>query len=182
MKAALFLDIDGVLNSLRSCVALGGYRSGQLDPVAVRLLDALCRELKAVNVSVDVVISSTWRKKHPDPVWWNVLFDGYGAVSIRVVGVTPDLNGPRAAEVRAWLADNPRYSRHVIFDDDQDFEAGQPLIHVDGLGGLHLDHVDHAHFMLSERAMFPGGLGGSGKWGQLRLLADMLAGAARGCD
>lgn len=176
MRAVIFLDVDGVLNSLRSCVGLGGYRADQLDPVAMGLLNALCREAQEAGVQVDVVISSTWRKKYDVLTWWTDLFDGHSdCPAVKVVGMTPSLGGRRGEEVRTWLASNNRYHRHVILDDDNDFDDDQPLILVEPWGGLNLNHIDEAHFLLTGQRMFPEGLQGAGKWGQLKLLGDMLA-------
>lgn len=59
----LFLDIDGVLNSARTCVAckgypmeLDGYHRAMFDEVALGLIRGLC-----AKGGVSVVVSSAWR-------------------------------------------------------------------------------------------------------------------------
>lgn len=169
-RAVIFLDVDGVLNSLRSCVALGGYKATQLDPVAIGLLEFLCDCLASAGRSPEVVISSTWRKKHRDLSWWNDLFARHGALNVRVVGFTPDLGGPRGREVAAWIADNAPGVPFVCLDDDSDFEPGQPLILTAHVGGLHLGDVDEAFRILTGDRLFPEGLADAGKWRALRAI------------
>jgi len=42
-KPVIFLDFDGVLNSLRSTLAMGGCNRHQFDPVAVNLVSRLAK-------------------------------------------------------------------------------------------------------------------------------------------
>ena len=61
----LFLDIDEVLQSVRSAIALGQYANSTkpeswkqyLDPIAVGLVTNVCSSL-----NLNVVLASTWRK------------------------------------------------------------------------------------------------------------------------
>ncbi|MCO5338601.1 HAD domain-containing protein [Delftia tsuruhatensis] len=60
----LFLDIDGVLNSTRTCVAHGGFpheltHTEAFDWVAIKLLQRLCD-----SSGIQVVLSSAWRLTH----------------------------------------------------------------------------------------------------------------------
>lgn len=155
----LFLDIDGVLNSLRTAVALqqGGRRPKNLDPVAVRLVDWVCREAGA-----KVVIISAWRLNHSvDQL--NRLFRRHGANDIEVVGLTGYSGHGRGAEISDWLAANPQVKRYVVVDDLRfDIDAKHPLVHVEGPNGLLLDHAvallahlhpEHPHLPVLQRAL-----------------------------
>lgn len=129
----LFLDLDGVLNSHRSCVAFGDFPHG-LDPVAVAKFDpvglALVRHFcKATGVSV--VLSSSWRILHP---WAEV----GAALQLPIIDATPRLAGPRGNEIAAWLAAHPEVEQWAILDDDSDMlESQLPRFvrtpHSDGL-------------------------------------------------
>lgn len=113
----LFLDVDGVLNSTRTCVAFGGYPfeldDGSFDMVAIALLQRLC-----AAADVSVVFSSAWRL-HCD------FRDAGKAFGLPIIDRTPSLCGPRGAEIAAWLAQHPEVEQYAIIDDDADMLPGQ---------------------------------------------------------
>lgn len=134
----IFLDVDGVINSVRSMVALhrkdDGYRYDFIDPIAVALINRL------TNVTgAKLVISSTHRKHIPcsedGTRCLNAMqkyFDNFG-ITGKVVGYTPCLRtGHRGDEIRSWLADNKdklEITHYVIIDDDADMTEAQKLHH-----------------------------------------------------
>src|SRR3569833_254585 len=104
---AIFLDIDGVLNSEEP-------QNHRNIPYFVddRLLDKITELVRKTGATV--VLSSTWRV---DPVgllaakYYQVPFDD----------VCPDLPGaPRCEEVITWLRQHPDVTRYVVLDDDDD--------------------------------------------------------------
>ena len=112
----LFLDIDGVLNSHRSCIALGGIPHdlapadvAMLDPLALALLQSLCEVAE-----LSVVVSSSWRICHH--------WDAIGrALDLPTIDATPRLGGIRGDEIAAWLAASPvPVATYAIVDDDSD--------------------------------------------------------------
>lgn len=116
----LFLDIDGVLNSHRSCLALGGISRGgspdfltQFDPIALTMLQGLCR-----GAGLSVVLSSVWRILSD----WRELGPKMG---LPMIGATPRLSGVRGTEIKAWLDANPGVESYAIVDDDSDMLAEQ---------------------------------------------------------
>ena len=129
----LFLDIDGVLNSRRTCLALGGIPHGltpadvaKLDPVALVLVRNLCR-----SAGLSVVVSSTWRILHH--------WDAIGrALDLPTMGATPRLGGFRGDEVQAWLEEHPDVQDWAAVDDDSDFHPDQKdrLVKVNGSEGF----------------------------------------------
>lgn len=150
-RALIFLDVDGVLNSIRSMIA---YQSGrEFDAVAVRLLDRLCIKLTDAGKSPEVVISSTWRILHPRIRWWTDLWAHYGCIAIRTVGMTPDFgdNEPnrRGREVLKWMQTNGAGDPYVCLDDDSDFLPGQPLVLIDHSFGLQVAHINEAFRVLT---------------------------------
>lgn len=110
----LFLDIDGVLNSVRTCTAFGGWphrlqHIQAFDQVAIRLLQRLCD-----SSGVQVVLSSAWRGSEPIQAFAN-------AFGLPIIDATPHLLGqPRGAEIAAWLAAHPEVEQFAILDDDPD--------------------------------------------------------------
>lgn len=129
----LFLDVDGVLNSTRSCVAVGGYphgfdsaQRGMFDEIAVMLIQRLCRA-----ADVQVVVSSAWRLHHD----YTAIGVGLG---LPTIGRTPSLPGVRGNEIKAWLAEHPEVDRYAIVDDDPDMLPEQLpyFVQTDGREGL----------------------------------------------
>lgn len=114
----LFLDIDGVLNSTRTCVAFGGYpmelyHLEAFDQVAIRLIRRLCD-----SAGVQVVLSSAWRLTHD--------FKDVGkTLELPIIDRTPSLCGARGLEINAWLAAHPGVEQYAIIDDDPDMLPSQ---------------------------------------------------------
>jgi hypothetical protein len=110
----IFLDIDGVLNSVESAMALGGYpylldQIELFDNVALGLIQRLVRQTGA-----KVVISSTWRKTHD-------VAEFEPALVIPVIGKTCNSrSGRRGEEIAVYLEGNPQIENYVIIDDDSD--------------------------------------------------------------
>lgn len=163
MKKFIFLDIDGVLNSTRSAIALGGYgffpgrnrmqgatdwvKEAKLDPIAVLLLERLVR-----NTDAAVVISSTWR------IGSNVeefqgLFKAYVPDNVfNIIGMTPTTNRcHRGEEIDLWLTENSQPSdTYVILDDDSDMLPEQRpfFVQTDYQIGLTHEHIEQAELIL----------------------------------
>ncbi|ARU04736.1 hypothetical protein CCO03_08650 [Comamonas serinivorans] len=118
MRKILFLDVDGVLNSVKSCAALGGYpheltsREG-FDWIAIKLLQRLCD-----SSGVQIVMSSAWRA-------WNKPEDFAKAFDLPVIDSTPRLHTKRGEEIQAWLDANDDIEAYVILDDDSDMLDSQ---------------------------------------------------------
>jgi hypothetical protein len=133
----VFLDIDGVVNSLSSSLVYGDAEWP--NPVALGLLARLVH-----NAEAFVVVSSSWRiGRSPQELRdafarWN----GDGAtLASHVIDVTDTGPGPRGAQIARWLAKQPswRVGAYVILDDDADMLDGQrsrlvQCRHRDGFG------------------------------------------------
>lgn len=127
----LFLDIDGVLNSTRTCVAHGGYphdftEMRAFDRVAIKLLQRMCD-----SAGVQVVLSSAWRITHSAK-------EAADALGLPIIDVTPNLGTKRGEEIAAWLAKHPEVTDYAIVDDDSDMLPGQMhrFVHTSGHEGL----------------------------------------------
>lgn len=137
MRPIIFLDFDGVLNSLRSVLATGRGGGHSPDPMAVGLMARLARHADA-----NVVVSSAWRigvtldSLRETLTRWNGV-----DIADRVIDKTPQHGECRGAEIAQWLAEHPSQHNgcYVIVDDDADMLDGQlsrfvQTRHRDGFG------------------------------------------------
>lgn len=124
MRKILFLDVDGVLISARSCAAFGSYPA--FDEVAIALLQRLC---DAANVGV--VLSSDWRL-------CNGFTEAAEAFGLPIIDRTPKLGGARGFEIRAWLELRPDVTHYAILDDRDDMLPEQlpHLVQTDSHNGM----------------------------------------------
>lgn len=143
----IFLDIDGVLNSERSCLAFDGYPWSPIfsddpeecdwhkfDDVAIGLLRRVVAKTGAV-----CVLSSSWRVGMSE--------DDLSALAARlgvpIVGCTrrDERNEKRGEQIRDWLAENPLVTAYAILDDDDDMlEEQKPyFVHVCYKSGFSLN-------------------------------------------
>ena len=146
MERYLFLDIDGVLNTMRYSNYLTDHgeddtdEDGALfDPEAVANLETIIKNVPDVKI----IISSTWRFKGWD--WMNRLWEKRHLPE-KIYGFTPALEfvrfqdvvskdysesvypyGTRGLEIGEWLRlnkrRNPLVYRYVIIDDEDDFPS-----------------------------------------------------------
>lgn len=168
---ALFLDIDGVLNSTRSTVVKIGptvkdpavlelfkecneslpygvmFGLKTADPVCVALLNRLLDETEAS------LVLSTHRSFFSDVLTYGsddhlrLLRMYLEAMGVRVpteFSVTPKLYGPRGSEVQAWLDGHDADVQYVILDDGKDFDDRQPLVWCDPVHGFSFDNYAEA--------------------------------------
>lgn len=138
----LFLDIDGVLNSVAyaSKVPRRSLISDptSLDPAAGKMLGDWLRK----QSDVGVVISSTWRKSYPINELKEILA-GIGIPADRILEYTPVIhNVVRGEEIKSWLQgqrvkSNFPVTGMAILDDDADMGSiGSFLVQTDVEVGL----------------------------------------------
>lgn len=156
-KPVVFLDIDGVLCTIRACVATGDKGGLKyLDPIAVK-----CFERILESVNAQYVVSSSWRIIHPDipailkcvglhgepfyPDDWKLGTKKYK--DSREFYYTPRHEKQfRGHEVDMWL---DRYGKrpYIILDDESDFTDYQKkhhLIKTDEMNGILFEHMEEA--------------------------------------
>ncbi len=148
----IFLDIDGVLNSVQSLhyyahLASKGLLAAESDgstwevsgcihfcPIAASNFRVLLRELPDAKI----VVSSSWRKSRMDNV--EKLFKEHDLPFDRIIGTTPALWTRRGIEIQKWLDDNAALAPtdFVIIDDDGDMEhlKEKHLVQTNGLLGF----------------------------------------------
>lgn len=122
----IFLDIDGVLNSMSSVLAYQTYR--KLDEVSCRLINRLCE-----RYDYKIVISSTWRKLYRPLELKTILvsrgFDTYSFMQDSIFFTPEHSSGFRGYEVEQWCIEN-QPEKFIIIDDDTDFfNLDEAMIH-----------------------------------------------------
>lgn len=127
----IFLDIDGVLNSVKTSVAHGGYptaleHSEAFDWVAIKLLQRLCDSSGA-----QIVLSSAWR------LWFDFADVGK-AFGLPIIDGTPSFRGSRGHEINYWLQGHPEVQCYAILDDDPDMLPAQQahFVQTSGFDGM----------------------------------------------
>lgn len=155
MRKIIFLDIDGVLNSMdyfeqtKDCK---GYT--EINPEKVKLLKEIVDRTGA-----EIVLSSTWRdlgkrKNEPEHPMYTYLTDTLKEYSMEIVDHTPYIGQDRPKEIKAWL-DNQQDKdiRFVSLDDDfpkhkyDEAGIGDCLVRTSFYekdGGLRREHVEKA--------------------------------------
>lgn len=117
MCKILFLDIDGVLNSL-AYDRTRTEKQGNIDESRLPLLGQLVECTQA-----QIVLTSSWRKhwEKDDALCdargreINETFAGYG---LAIFDKTPiHESNDRAGEIRAWLSAHPKVTEFAIIDD-----------------------------------------------------------------
>lgn len=160
----IFLDFDGVLNSVRSVIAYGReicFEPQGIDPVALLLIKRLCEEAPA-----EIVISSTWRKLYTLDEF-KKMFADKGWEEAPIIGITPvhDLTtlygkhwGFRGNEVgyflKQFVDSGNDLGTWVCIDDSRDFHvqktklggffSEQPCVFVNDLHGFSLRNFQEA--------------------------------------
>lgn len=140
MKKIIFLDIDGVLNSVdwykRRTKQQQLSHDFELDVEAMHLYDEIVEKTGA-----KVVLSSTWRLSDT----WRQDLERQGLNTNAIIDRTPRLPRPintgyeyceRGKEIAAWLEEHPEVERYVILDDDSDMLQEQLLFQTSNQKGL----------------------------------------------
>ena len=121
MRKIIFLDVDGVLNSINKLIKVYNEthrpHSGYKYP-----FDEKCLEnLKAMVEETDayIVITSTWRKDLRGKKRLLEELKDYG-LDERVIGYTP-IMGRREEEIKFFISKYPEEIEYVVIDDDMLF-------------------------------------------------------------
>lgn len=153
----IFLDIDGVLNSLDWSEKQKYCESySEINPEKVNLLKQIVNQTGA-----EIVLSSTWRtlstvpgsrNEHPQ---YTYLVDSLAEYGLKIISHTPYINNNRPEEIRAWLDKHggKEKIRFVSLDDDfwtehyEKYDINECLVHTcfyELHGGLRREHVEKA--------------------------------------
>lgn len=128
MATVIFLDIDGVLNSLGHIAATRfvvneqnrdsdslseDWWVSQIDPTNMAALNHIVMETGA-----KVVVTSTWRIGH-DLEWCQRVLKRAGFIG-EVLGMTRHDNQQRGLQIQDWISTHPEIDVHITLDDDLD--------------------------------------------------------------
>lgn len=135
VNKALFLDVDGVLNS-EEWFSNPGRSNLDLDPAAVALvLDVL------ENTGALLVLSSTWRLV-------DLCVEALCKRGLPIADKTPRIDtNNRGEEIRAWLTVHPNVTQFAILDDDDDAgDCGlrEHFIQTSWKTGIQVEHAVQA--------------------------------------
>lgn len=123
----VFLDVDGVLNSIdwwtRNYEARMAARGDmwdrfeqEIDPEAVVRLNRITE-----TTGAKICLSSTWRMHFASAEKAQEFFWKHD-VEAPFVGMTPTKHDMRGNQIQAWLDEHPEVEQFVIIDDDSDME------------------------------------------------------------
>lgn len=156
-KSIVFLDIDGVLNSMAYFEANKGR--GHMD-ISDYHLQMLAKIYHACDCKI--VLSSSWRELDVDDVsvYWmyQYLLDELARYDMEIIDKTPVVNMDRPLEILTWLEEHGGKDKYnfVSLDDDWSKEhyakygIGEHLVKTEFFcddiadGGLHERHVEQA--------------------------------------
>lgn len=102
----IFLDIDGVLNSMAYFENLKDKKYNEIDESKLPLLQKMVTENNA-----QLVLSSTWRylddTQHTECYeMWQYLINTLDKYDLKIIDKTPIINGNRPLEIKTWLENN----------------------------------------------------------------------------
>lgn len=165
----IFLDVDGILNSLAYFKSLGeeGKQSGFND-ISDFHLQMLSKIYHSCNAHI--VLTSSWRELNDESdmnvyPMYQYLVDSLAKYDMEIMDSTPVVEMNRPLEIVTWL-ENREYKeniRYVSLDDDfskeqyEKYGIGDCLVHTrffcDDVfeGGLQQEHVDKAIEILGGR-------------------------------
>lgn len=151
----IFLDIDGVLNSVSSFIynnrlnllGLSDILTHQsLCPIACSNLQYILEEVPDLKV----VITSTWRKYHSLDELRN-MFSKNTISSEKVIDATPAVSRYRGEEIESFLNIHPEVTEFVILDDDTDMKPYRHrLVKTDSRNGLTFVDAENVIKMFGE--------------------------------
>lgn len=129
MVRVLFLDIDGVICTLRSHLAFGtGLLMQAWDITSCHMIKKLCdkHDLK-------IVVSSTWRLGRAHDCKMQMMI--YGLWDYIYGNDDKDWKTPSGAKIRGeeieyWIKHHPEVEQYFILDDDTDFLEHQRPYHI----------------------------------------------------
>lgn len=131
----LFLDIDGVFNSIEHNLVFE-KSNWELSQEAIKRFNYVLYYLQ-LDYNVKIIISSTWRNHHS----LQVIKDFFNASGFNysnlIMDVTEDLDTKRGTEIKKYVEDN-NVINYVIIDDMNEFleEQLSHFIHVNNVCGF----------------------------------------------
>lgn len=124
----LFLDIDGVLNSIPYFKSIKGIltrEKNEIDETKMQLLKQIVDENNC-----SIVLSSSWRtsRNSSEPAeveCWNYLVEMFRKYELEIMDITPVIDNIRPLEIQTWLETQKREEPvcWISIEDDWDDEV-----------------------------------------------------------
>lgn len=114
MSFAVFLDIDGVMNSRTTCERTPDYHVG-IDDLRV---EVLAKAIKKYGPT-DIVLSSDWKELRPEADDYVYLISKLANYGLELVGKTTDYYNNRGEGIQHYLESHPEIDEYVILDDNE---------------------------------------------------------------
>lgn len=111
----IFLDIDGVLNSMSYHVS-EKYSSNTNDIIDDKAMIVLKTIVE--NTGAKIVLSSSWRDYKTDSVLANYLVNKFSKYGLSIYDSTCHVDGYRPYEINLWLETHTNIDEYLIIDDD----------------------------------------------------------------
>lgn len=123
MRFAVFLDIDGVLNTRTTVESTPEGHTG-IDDARV---DILAKVIKKYG-SADIVLTSDWKDLRPDSDDFSYLISKLEKQGLKLAGKTTDHWHDRGEGIKKYLELHPEIDDFIILDDNKfDFQDDQEL-------------------------------------------------------
>ena len=113
MEFAVFLDIDGVLNSRTTCERTPDYHVG-IDDLRV---EVLAKAIKKYGPT-DIVLSSDWKELRPEEDDYIYLTSKLARYGLELTGKTTDHYNNRGEGIQNYLDSHPEIKEYVVLDDN----------------------------------------------------------------
>ena len=110
----IFLDVDGVLNSIEYLTEKHNELKRTLKQE--EMLDTVCiKNLKQIvdKTNARIVITSSWKICDLD-----ILIKVFSKYNLQIYSITKNYGDKRGKEIREWLEKNKGVSNYIILDDD----------------------------------------------------------------
>ena len=142
MKPVIFLDFDGVVNTIywdrdeNGKWGFNTFKYGKDRELTNKQAIGWLNELYS-KVPYDIVVTSTWRLNRSIKELQDLITRSGFDDRIKVIGVTPILHQQRGIEIEEWLSNNNFKGKFAILDDDSDMCELLPfLVRCDTLLGF----------------------------------------------
>ena len=113
MSFAVFLDIDGVLNSRTTCERTPDYHVG-IDDLRVAVLAGVIKKYGPT----EIVLSSDWKELRPEADDYVYLITKLAKYGLELAGKTTDHYNNRGEGIQQYLESHPEIREYVVLDDN----------------------------------------------------------------
>lgn len=116
---AVFLDVDGVLNTRTTCEASPNNHTG-IDDLRVAVLAGAIRKYGSPT---EIILTSDWKERKADNDDYIYLVSKLDKYKLKISGKTVDHWANRGEGICNYLKEHPEIDEYVILDDNLfDFE------------------------------------------------------------